>query len=1107
MAGMTGVLAADFAAFNTAVEGTLVKLKGFETGAEKVSAQMTRMANSFSGQKIIADATMMTKVINDAGGASKLTAAEMASVNAKVTEAIAKYKALGGTAPQAMQDLANATKNTDTAGRDWSSMLGKASGLLASLGIGLSIGAVVSFGKALIAGADALNDLSAKTGVSLDQLQRWAFVGAQAGVSTDEFADASFKLGVKLAGGSGSVRDAVEKLGLSYEALRNQSPDEQFNSIVAALERMEDPQERNRLGVELFGKSFATIAPAVAKGYTDMARQAEVSSDTQIKAIGQASDAWDRFYANQKTNITSALGDAVIRFQTFAKLTLGEQAKVVAASFVGVDAMQKYADAAKAQAAAASAGVPVQKRQTAATIDYTAELVKVKGEVGRLTVAQRDGINAAQRLGKSTEDITNAYGISEGALKLFKEQTDKHKSSQEKATSAVEDHRKKLDAVNRIIQDATRDTGNLTDAQKASIEKYEQFNLTNEQLATKLGISSKAIQDFKNDVKLAAERFDDFIEGMQLGREAAEKLAPKLGGIGFKMVREDITLLKEPVREFYDGLGKIETTVSALVTGSLTKMPGEVARNTEQFKQANQSTNDWSDALSTLSNDFVQMAQIGGDSFGGLSRTVGMAVATFKLFKDGTAALSKALNDVSTAGGRTATNYVAVAASMTTVATAMWTVVAATLAYWDAENKRDNAAQQAKTLQNGFNAAFGTSFGLTVNMTRAIEDLTARYKDYVNVRLGLKFKEEEAEALLMTEIIRDLGGAAALTAKHLDFIKTDSIGRLLDMINQGGPLAVQAMQSLQALFDELVPGLDDITAAAERYGLTLDDLGPKVKQMSIDKTAAQIAKDFEMLVNAGVPFETLMRDIITRTTESGENFEKMSKDAQDAYLKAGGVVNVSTTGMHSQIQNLVKDALRLGLTLPESMKPIIDQLIEAGLLVDDTGEKMTDMSELTFTKPLEKMVDDLIKKLDQLISKFIDVGNTKVKPVHVPVTVDPLPKQFLPPDLDLSIVDGAATGGLVTRHGIQHFSGGGTVLNFRPLGTDTVPAMLTPGEMVLTPAQQRQAFNRGGGGDNTAILAEFRAMRADQARRDARLNEAVAKAVKNELQKVGGRRR
>jgi hypothetical protein len=157
---------------------------------------------------------------------------------------IADFEAFIKSTRDAEQQVKNLEKGGKDLGLTFDSIKSGAMQLAGAFGIAFSVKALVGFGQDLIATAGALTDLNLKTGVSIEQLQRWAFVGAQAGVSTEQFADAAFKLGVKLAGGSGSVRDAVEKLGLSYEQLKAMSPDDQFNTIVRALEAMEDPQAK-----------------------------------------------------------------------------------------------------------------------------------------------------------------------------------------------------------------------------------------------------------------------------------------------------------------------------------------------------------------------------------------------------------------------------------------------------------------------------------------------------------------------------------------------------------------------------------------------------------------------------------------------------------------------------------------------------------------------------------------------------------------------------------------------------------------------------------------------------------------------------------------------
>lgn len=91
-------------------------------------------------------------------------------------------------------------------------------------------------------------------------------------------------------------------------------------------------------------------------------------------------------------------------------------------------------------------------------------------------------------------------------------------------------------------------------------------------------------------------------------------------------------------------------------------------------------------------------------------------------------------------------------------------------------------------------------------------------------------------------------------------------------------------------------------------------------------------------------------------------------------------------------------------------------------------------------------VDDVTKNIDELNRAVAQIPTNPYSDWNVPGGVT-----------DASY---GSSGGMVTASGIQHFSHGGRVLPFR--GMDTVPAMLTPGEMVLTRAQQQAAFSASG---------------------------------------------
>src|ERR1700741_3815066 len=100
---LTAHFDADFSSFITAVDQATAKLRGFESGAATVEKQLNRMADAFSGQKIISDATLMAKAVEEIGGASKLTATELQRVTATATEAIDKMKRMGIEVPPGLQ--------------------------------------------------------------------------------------------------------------------------------------------------------------------------------------------------------------------------------------------------------------------------------------------------------------------------------------------------------------------------------------------------------------------------------------------------------------------------------------------------------------------------------------------------------------------------------------------------------------------------------------------------------------------------------------------------------------------------------------------------------------------------------------------------------------------------------------------------------------------------------------------------------------------------------------------------------------------------------------------------------------------------------------------
>lgn len=135
---VTGILAADFSAFYDAVQKADVQLKDFEGDAAKVEKSLSRMADSFSGQKVISEATLMAEVFERMGGASKFTTEELDRMGTTAAAAVNKMKALGQEVPKDLQTLADATTKASSATGELQSSYKQLDGALAGLGINMA---------------------------------------------------------------------------------------------------------------------------------------------------------------------------------------------------------------------------------------------------------------------------------------------------------------------------------------------------------------------------------------------------------------------------------------------------------------------------------------------------------------------------------------------------------------------------------------------------------------------------------------------------------------------------------------------------------------------------------------------------------------------------------------------------------------------------------------------------------------------------------------------------------------------------------------------------------------------------------------------------------
>lgn len=321
-----------------AAQGSLDKI-GQAAGV--TASTVTRVGNSFSGERIIREASAAALAVQEIGGASKLTEAEMARVNRTTGEAIAKMRALGVEAPAEIIKLNDATKTT---GGLFAALPGpiKAVGasLMTALGPIAIAGTIVAAGKKLLDLTGNLTDLSAKTGIGTTALQTLGYVTEQAGISLDQVSGAVTKMSKALVTGDKSAVAGLQALNLSTADLLKMSPDQAFTTIGDAIAQIPNPMERSTIALKIFGKSGAELLPAFTGNLAELAKQAETSgailSEETVAGGDAAGDALGRLANAGLGLIGQVLGPLAPAIELLADLlgrVLGQAAQYVAKGF------------------------------------------------------------------------------------------------------------------------------------------------------------------------------------------------------------------------------------------------------------------------------------------------------------------------------------------------------------------------------------------------------------------------------------------------------------------------------------------------------------------------------------------------------------------------------------------------------------------------------------------------------------------------------------------------------------------------------------------------------------------------------------------------------
>jgi phage-related minor tail protein len=164
-------------------------------------------------------------------------------------------------------------KQVEGAAHNLTSRIGPLSGALSALAPVATVGGLAALVGKTIETGDALNDMSQRTGVSVEALAKFKKAAATSGTDIDTVASSLVKLskGLFNIGGRGDkVGPALERLGISAkDAAGNLKTADQITLEVAnAFKAMPDGVEKTATALDLFGKAGANMIPMLNEGGT-----------------------------------------------------------------------------------------------------------------------------------------------------------------------------------------------------------------------------------------------------------------------------------------------------------------------------------------------------------------------------------------------------------------------------------------------------------------------------------------------------------------------------------------------------------------------------------------------------------------------------------------------------------------------------------------------------------------------------------------------------------------------------------------------------------------------------------------------------------------------
>jgi hypothetical protein len=918
------------------------------------------------------------------------------------------------------------------------------SGLLGGFGVGLGFMTAQKAGEAFAAtlmaipnaiGASAsrvlelggkMADLSAKTGVGAEALQKFQYAGSQAGVGLDSITGAITKMQKALV----DTPEKFERLGLSVAHLRAMKPEDQFVAIAEQIGRIKDPAERAAAAIEVFGKAGAALLPLTGNMRELMAEAERLGFVLGDDVVGAADDLGDSLDTLSQVweGLTNNIGAAIVTSEPLHVLIrglteiLGSMSRAVSDNR---DEMRGFVDSAVIVLANGLVllGDAVQAGMTA----WTALRLLWQSLV-QTGLTLEKGFASLMLWQAKFKGDQGAIDFYTSSLSLL---NTKIKDNEKAMADAMATH----DKGSTAIANVQKQIAALAKEVEAAAGKTHQATRETKDLTGALGENEKRVKDLaKAEADWNKFRLDVF----KRTNDALTK--------GNKEQQDALDARNKAQLKALEEIGKAEEN--------------DAKRRAAQQESAAQVLERNFQAARALAYQFVEMGRDIGGAFGAVLELGGSAVLVLQNLDQKAettsqklAAVGQAMNAAMAAykGGDVfggAMGGAAAGASFGPWGAAIGAVAGGLLGLFgkaakarkELEKLRSEVIQQHGGMENLKNAA--ASVGMSLDRAFSTKSPEEAKRIFEELNKKLEEKEKRLQGIktaiggltLMTQgfaaSMERAGAATDRTQAAFSRLGNFAVATFAGLVKETGDLI--------GALTEMGPALDQLSGMMAEFGFSASGAFARLLQLrdivtqneDVAQSISGLAQLMKGLGEAGMITRDLLLDM---GAQASANFAELIARGVDA--------NAAMSLMQPTLQELWEQQKRLGVTYDENTQKLLDEAAAHGLV----GEQFMSVNE-QMLELLKILVETVGGELPSALRRMGNAAESEFNRMG-----------------DAANRAGDAAASIGGRHG----GGDGRAEESYATGIREVPrtmvARIHTGEEVV-PASDRAARRRGGGG-------------------------------------------